>query len=123
MKTTPSLYDLAGGSAGVHQLAERSYQRVLHDPLLLPLFHDPTEPHAARMGDFPIEFFGGPRVHSASRGGFAQMTRAHQHLGISEAQRARWVDHMHAAMSELRLPPQLVDAFNASLHRGSRLAM
>jgi hemoglobin len=123
MKNTPSLFDLVGGTAGAHQLAERFYARVLLDPKLRPLFRDPTEPHAARMGDFLAEFFGGPRVHSQTRGGFAQMVRAHQGLGIAEEQRARWVEHMHGAMTELQLPAPFFEAFSEYLHRGSRLAM
>ncbi len=125
MKTTPihSLYELAGASAGVHQLAERFYDRVLRDPLLLPLFHDPSEPHAERMGQFLTELFVGPRVHSQTRGGFGQMVRAHQGLAISEAQRERWVEHLHGAMNELNLSPVLFQAFSDYLHRGSRLAM
>ena len=44
-------YVLAGGAAGMQKLAEAFYGRVLIDPIMLPLFRDPTEDHAGRIGE------------------------------------------------------------------------
>ncbi len=83
--TTPA-YDIIGGTDKIQLLAEAFYQRVLTDPDLLPLFRDLTENHAERMGWWLIEIFGGPRVHSTQRGGFARMVHAHENLNIREEQ-------------------------------------
>ncbi len=118
-----TLHDLAGGSAALIALAHDFYDRVLGDPLLRPLFRDPTEDHAGRMARWLVEVTGGPRMHSAERGGFPVMVRAHEHLGISEAQRARWAEHMMAACAAQELPAEFVAAFGKYIEGGSRLAM
>ncbi len=117
-----SLYELAGGERALTALAHDFYRRVLSDPLLLPLFRDPTEDHAGRMAHWLIEVTGGPRAHSASRGGFGTMVRAHVGLAISEAQRARWVTHMVDACDATGLPPDFLAAFRPYLENGSHLA-
>lgn len=118
-----SLFELAGGSERLTALATNFYARVLADPLLLPLFRDPSEDHAGRMAHWLIEVTGGPAAHSFSRGGFPTMARAHVALGISESQRARWVEHMLAACDALGMPGDFVRAFRRYVEGGSHLAM
>jgi hemoglobin len=118
-----NLFQLAGGAQQLTQLANDFYRRVLADPLLLPLFADPTEDHAGRMAQWLIEVTGGPQVHSAARGGFSTMVRAHGALGISEAQRARWVEHMVAAAATVGLPAEVQRFFQRYAEGGSHLAM
>ena len=118
-----TLFDLSGGAAALTALAHDFYGRVLADPLLIPLFADPTEDHAGRMADWLIEITGGPPRHSASRGGFSTMVRAHGGLGISEAQRGRWASHMMAACEETRMAPEFLGHFRKYIEGGSHLAM
>ena len=117
------LYDLAGGGERVTALADAFYRRVLADPLLVPLFRDPSEDHAGRMALFLTELLGGPAGHTAERGGPSRMFAAHRGLRIAEAQRARWVEHMTAAVAEVDLHPVVRDALADYVAFGSRAAM
>lgn len=123
MTTEASALERIGGEEKAHRLARAFYARVLADPVLLPLFRDPSEPHAERMGWWLIELFGGDRVHSARRGGFATMVRAHHGLRIEEVQRAGWVAHMAAAVDEVGLDPEVAAGFARYVDTASRLAM
>jgi hemoglobin len=120
METT--LFEVAGGAAPLTALANDFYARVLADPLLIPLFADPTEDHAGRMAQWLIEVTGGPHVHTAARGGFGRMVRAHEALGIDEAQRARWVEHMLAACAAVAMPAEFMGAFRRYVENASHLA-
>lgn len=117
-----TLYELAGGAAALTALAEDFYRRVLSDPLLVPLFKDPSEDHAGRMAHWLIEVTGGPPRHSTTRGGFPTMVQAHGGLSITEAQRARWVAHMLAACDQQKMPPEFMGAFRKYIEGGSHLA-
>lgn len=112
-----------GGDEAVYRLAERFYDRVLSDDLLLPLFQDPTENHAERMAWWLIELFGGPRIHSERRGGFRAAVVAHHGLNIDEAQRLRWLSHMHAAASEMAMAPELFSEYARYLETASQFAL
>ncbi len=116
-----SLFELAGGEAGVSRLALRFYDRVLADPLLLPLFRDPEKDHAGHMALFLAELLGGPREHSRRGGGFARMVNAHRELQISDAQRNRWVERMLSTCAEPGLPPVLMEVFEPFIQTGARL--
>ena len=122
MTDTPFI-DRIGGPATARALAHAFYDRVLADPLLLPLFRDPHEPHAERMAWWLIELFGGEPIHTRERGGFRAMVAAHQGLGISEAQRARWVEHMLGAAQALGIEASALAEYRAYVETASRLAM
>ena len=62
-------------------------------------------------------------MHSARRGGFVTMVRAHHGLKIKDAQRARWVAHMTAAVDEVELDPEVAAGFARYVETASRLAM
>lgn len=114
---------MAGGAAPLTLLANEFYRRVLTDPLLVPLFARPSEDHAGRMAHWLIEVTGGPAAHTASRGGFSTMVRAHHALGITESQRGRWVEHMLAAASVVGLSDEFVRSFKGYIEGGSHLAV
>ena len=118
-----SFLDDIGGAAVVDRLAEHFYRRALADPDLRVLFRDPDEPHAKRMAWFLTELFGGERVHSRHRGGFATMVAAHRGLRISEAQRIGWVDHLLAAADEVGIPDGPLRQFANYVDTASRLAL
>jgi hemoglobin len=103
-----TLFELAGGQAGLTRLAEAFYRRVFADPIMLPLFRDPDEDHAGRMALWLIEFFGGPALHTRQRGGFPTLFSAHADLVISDAQREHWIEHMLAASQEVGLPAEVM---------------
>lgn len=119
---TDTFFHQLGGQAAVDGLAETFYRRVLADPELIPLFHDPTEDHAGRMAWWLTELFGGPRIHTERRGGFNTMVRAHVGLNITEAQRVKWLDHMLASANERKMPAPLLATYREYLETASRLA-
>jgi hemoglobin len=117
-----TFYELAGGAEGVQRLAAAFYRRVFDDPLMLPLFEDPTEDHVGRMALWLGEFFGGPIEHTRQRGGFYTAVAVHEPLNISDAQRDRWINYMMAACEEVNLPEAVVDFFTPFIYSGARAA-
>ena len=117
-----SFYELAGGKEGMQRLAAAFYRRVFDDPLMLPLFADPTEDHVGRMALWLGEFFGGPIEHTKQRGGFYTTVAVHEPLDISDAQRDRWINDMLAACQEVHLPEVVLDFFTPFIYSGARAA-
>lgn len=117
-----SLYELAGGTAGMHRLASAFYRRVFADELMLPLFRDPDADHVGRMALWLGEFLDGPAEHTLQRGGFSTVINVHHHLNISDAQRDHWIEHMLAACEEVQLPSVVMDYFRPHIHFGARAA-
>lgn len=117
-----TLYELAGGAEAMQRLAQKFYDYVLDDSLMLPLFRDPDEDHVGRMALWLGEFFGGPAEHTRQRGGFYTAVMVHADLEISDAQRDRWIVYMMAAMDETGMPDALVQAFTPFIYSGARAA-
>jgi hemoglobin len=117
-----SIYELAGGEQGVANLAAAFYRRMLADPLMLPLFERPDDPHADRMAWFLGELFGGPAEHTRLRGGDETMAHIHEGLNISDRQRDRWIEHMRAAIEEVQMPAAFIDYFEPKMQYFANLA-
>ncbi len=107
----------------MERLTERFYQRVFADPLLLPLFRDPGDPHAARLALWLSELLGGPKLHTQQRGGFEAMRDAHLGLKITPAQRTAWAEHMRCAAEDCQLPVAFRQRFMSFIEGGSTFAM
>jgi len=103
---TATMYELAGGAAGIRRLTDRFYGLVFADAVLAPLFHEHGDHHADRLAMWLTELFGGPAEHSRHRGGFEVMQGAHHGLEITEPQRARWAELMFRAAGEVELPEE-----------------
>ncbi len=114
---------IAGGLPAMERLTECFYQRVFADPLLLPLFRDPSDPHAERLALWLSELLGGPKLHTQQRGGFAAMRDAHHGLKITPAQRTAWAEHMRCAAEDCQLPVEFRQRFMSFIEGGSTFAM
>lgn len=121
-RVRPTLFEEAGGPAGIRRLTEAFYERVFADPTLAVLFRDPGDDHAERLALWLTELLGGPPEHSRTRGGFDVMTAAHHGLRISEAQRQAWVAHMFAACEEIGLSASFRQRFLPHVEGGSTYA-
>ena len=99
----PSMYEHAGGDAGLHELEERFYAKVLADPLLQPLFGAGQPQHVEHLTWFTAESFGGPPRFS-ERLGFPHIVAVHRGLEISDEQRQRFIDLYMEALDESSLP-------------------
>lgn len=117
-----TLYELAGGAAGMQRLAAAFYDYVFDDPLMIPLFDDPNEDHVGRMALWLGEFFDGPIEHTKQRGGFHTLAAVHRPLNISDAQRDRWINYMMAACEKVNLPEAAVDYFTPFIYSGALAA-
>src|SRR5215211_3275340 len=98
-----TLYEHAGGEAGLHRLEEAFYSSVLADPLLQPLFGAGRPEHVAHLTAFTAESFGGPDRFSRELG-FAHLIAVHRGLKISEEQRQRFVELYMAALDTAGMP-------------------
>jgi truncated hemoglobin YjbI len=118
-----TMYELAGGAAGIRRLTDRFYALVFADDLLAPLFHQHDDHHADRLAMWLTELFGGPAEHSEHRGGFEVMRGAHHDLRISEPQRARWAELMFRAAAEEDLPEEFRRRLVPYIEGGSTFAL
>ena len=99
----PSLYEHAGGEAGLHRLEQAFYDSVLRDPLLQPLFGAGQPQHVDHLTMFTAESFGGPDRFSRELG-FAHLIAVHRGLHITEQQRERFVELYMAALDTAGMP-------------------
>ena len=123
--STPTLFEWAGGTAAFERLTESFYAKVMADDLIGPLFAGMDPHHPRHVAIWLAEVFGGPADYSAERGGYRSMMRRHLRLGITEAQRRRWVNLMMDAADEVGLPtdPEFRAAFVGYLEWGTRIAL
>jgi hemoglobin len=100
---TETLYEHAGGDAGLHGLEEVFYAKVLADPLLQPLFGEDQPHHVEHLTWFTAETFGGPDRFTRELG-FDHLIDVHRGLEITDEQRQRFVSLYEEAASEAGLP-------------------
>lgn len=120
----PSLYEAAGGEAGLHLVEELFYRSVLADPVLQPLFGAGRPEHVDHLTAFTAESFGGPD-HFTRELGFAHLIAVHRGLAITEEQRQRFVELYLTALDRAGMPedPAFRDAVREHVDFGSRVAM
>jgi hemoglobin len=119
-----SLFEHAGGEAGLHRLEQTFYDSVLADPLLRPLFGAGRADHVEHLTEFTAESFGGPDRFSRELG-FAHLIAVHRGLRITEEQRQRFVALYLAALDVVGMPADAPfrDAVREHVEFGSRVAM
>ncbi|WP_118976400.1 group II truncated hemoglobin [Taibaiella koreensis] len=124
-KTTPSLYEWAGGMPVFERLTDRFYAKVLQDPLLEPVFRHMSPEHQLHVAHFIAEVFGGPKEYSATGGSHFKMIQRHLSRHLTEQHRQRWVALLMETADELQLPddPEFRSAFVAYIEWGTRIAM
>ena len=64
---TETLYEHVGGDEGLHRLEQIFYDKVLADPLLVPLFGEGQPHHVEQLTWFTAETFGGPDRFTTAR--------------------------------------------------------
>lgn len=121
----PTLYEWMGGMPAIERLVSLFYTRVAGDAVLGPVFAGMSPAHAAHVGAFLAEVFGGPSTYSRELGGHPHMIRKHLGRSLAEHQRKRWVDLLLACADELGVPadPEFRSALVGYLEWGSRLAV
>jgi CDGSH-type Zn-finger protein/truncated hemoglobin YjbI len=125
--TPPTLYEWAGGLPALQRLTTLFYSAILAepDPVLEPIFRHMDPGHPAHVAAWLAETFGGPAAYTTEHGGYEHMLAKHRDLGLTEAQRTRWLNRMVEAADHAGLPadPEFRSAFVAYLEWGTRLAV
>src|SRR5262245_2851157 len=122
--STPTLYEWAGGAEALDRLTNNFYRRVRADPILASVFSNLPDDHPHHVALWLGEVFGGPKTYTEQHGGYSHMLSKHLGLGITEEQRARWVQLVTPAADDAGLPsdPEFRSALLAYVEweRGSR---
>jgi hemoglobin len=119
-----SLFEHAGGEAGLHRLEETFYEMALADPVLREVFPHREPTHVEHLTSFTAESFGGPDRFTRSLG-FAYLIAVHRGLKITEEQRVRFVELYLRALDLAGLPDD--EPFRAAVREhvefGSHVAL
>src|SRR5829696_2878766 len=100
-----SLYERLGGSENIEAVVAYFYQRILSDPTLKPIFANIEMDHLRRHQVRFISYaLGGPNQYSGR-----SMRRAHEGLGIFEAQFGAVANHLSASLNSFDVPATLID--------------
>jgi CDGSH-type Zn-finger protein/truncated hemoglobin YjbI len=125
-EASPSIFEWAGGLAGLERMTRLFYEKhVPADPLLAPLFADMSADHPQRVAKWLGEVFGGPSSYTDEYGGYPRMISQHVGKGLTDEQRARWVALLMQSAKEAGLPndAEFRSAFGSYIEWGSRLAV
>ncbi len=102
-----TFYEAVGGEETFRRLVHAFYRGVESDPELRAMYPSkdlgPAEEH---LRLFLIQYWGGPATYSDQRG-HPRLRMRHNPYRVTPDARDRWLTHMRAAVTELRLPPVL----------------
>ncbi|WP_253944834.1 globin [Paenibacillus sp. NEAU-GSW1] len=96
---TMTIYEALGGKAGIRNLVEAFYPKVVADPLLGPLFPEDIEPVMDKQELFLTQFFGGEPLYTEQYG-HPRMRARHMHIPITNDHAAAWLRCMEQALAE-----------------------
>src|SRR3954447_12306788 len=123
---TPTIYEWAGRRPAFERWLNAFYDLVEGDELLAPLFGGQvSEEHRVAVTTWWCEVMGGPADYSAHQGGYAHMVAKHRGLGITQAQRLRFVTLLSQSADDVGLPgdPEFRAAIMGYAEWGTRLAV
>lgn len=120
---TETLYEHAGGDAGLHRLEELFYRKALADPVLSKVFPERVPTHVDHLTWFTAESFGGPGRFSREVG-FQHLISVHRHRQITDEQRDRFIELYLQALDEAGLPDDgpFREAVREHVEFGARVA-
>jgi hemoglobin len=102
---TETFYEQVGGEETFRRLVRRFYQGVAGDPLLRPMYpEEDLGPAEERLTLFLIQYWGGPRTYSESRG-HPRLRMRHAPFTVDRAAHDAWLRHMRDAVDSLGLDP------------------
>lgn len=104
MAGMPTLYEAAGGHAGMLKLAEAWHHRVLADEAVSHAFRHGSRPdHTERLAAYWGEALGGPATYSAQYGDETSVARRHSGNGPHEEMDRRAVACFDQALEDAGL--------------------
>lgn len=93
-RPSPTLYQQLGGEAGIHAIVQNFAYRIAADPRLVGFFANTNINYLVNsLEDYFCVVSDGPCVYEG-----APMDKAHQHMGIHEADFNRLVDKLQSAL-------------------------
>jgi hemoglobin len=99
-----SLYEAAGGAAGLLRLAQAWHERVMADEIVSHAFsHGFRADHGERLAAYWAEALGGPAAYSGGYGDEASVVRIHSGNGPHEEMDRRAIDCFDQAMRDVGL--------------------
>jgi hemoglobin len=120
-----TIYEHAGGDAGLRAIVSSFYDSIFEDPLLQPVFGHPVATHVDHLTAFLAEEFGGPARYTDELGGFPKIVSVHRNRKITEPQRQRFVELFMAAVTRPALPTILPfrKTVKSAIEFGTRIAI
>jgi hemoglobin len=111
------LYAAIGGMDACRRLSTAFYARVVHDPVLRPLF---PSIHCAidAFAVFLAQFLGGPCEYSKRRW-WLSLREAHLRFEIGEGERDAWLSDMRGAFADVSIEQPLRGALLAFFEQSS----
>jgi hemoglobin len=110
-----TVYEAAGGEAGLLRLAAAWHTRVIADEVVGHAFSHGFRPdHTERLAAYWAEALGGPATYSGSFGDETAVVRMHSGNGPHEEMDRRAIACFDAALSDVGLPEH--DAVRPVLH-------
>ncbi|GAA2827088.1 oxidoreductase [Kribbella solani] len=112
-----TVYEAAGGSAGLLRLAAAWHELVMADPLVSHAFHGGAKPdHTERLAAYWGEALGGPPEYTTTYGDEASVERLHSGNGEHDEMNRRAIECFDEALTnsgltEPRLQQVLHDYF------------
>lgn len=98
-----TFYEQVGGEETFRRLVHRFYQGVAEDPLLRPMYpEEDLGPAEDRLRLFLMQYWGGPRTYSDTRG-HPRLRMRHVPFKVDRAAHDAWLKHMRDALDELGL--------------------
>ena len=110
-----SVYEAAGGDAGILRLAEAWHARVLADPVVSHAFSHGFQPdHTQRLAAYWAEALGGPPAYSGSYGDETSVVRLHSGNGEHDEMDRRAIACFDQALEDAGLASD--DGLRQALH-------
>jgi hemoglobin len=106
--TTLTLFERVGGEPYFVALVDRFYSGVASDPLLRPMYPDDLEDARGHLAMFLIQYWGGPRTYSDTRG-HPRLRLRHAPFVVDDAARDAWLGHMRGALDAVELDADVRD--------------
>jgi len=110
--TTQTLYERVGGDSFFVALVQRFYDGVASDPLLRPMYPDDLADARDHLALFLIQYWGGPRTYSDTRG-HPRLRLRHQPFVVDDAARDAWLGHMRGALDSVELDADAREEFDS----------
>jgi hemoglobin len=99
-----SIYEAAGGEAGLRRLAHAWHIRVLADEVVSHAFHGGYRPdHTDRLAAYWVEALGGPARYTERYGDETSVVRLHSGNGVHEEMDRRAIACFDQALEEVGL--------------------